>query len=192
MLYQRPISFTDLMAARVAAGLKTETRRTIRLSDQKNRCFSDEQVYLSLAVRRYGDAGDSLWVRESHYLKGFWKRNGKSIIGRHRYKFHFSEGSVRYWDNKPDEICRKRSEKGWFKRNARFMPYWCHRTSLLINGIHCEKLHSITEHGAKKEGFESREEFASYWDKMYEGTINAWEKNPFVLVLKFEKYNVRN
>jgi len=63
---ERPISFSDEMAAAVRAGSKTQTRRTIELPPFDS---TDEDLMIYALVNAdqcpYGTVGDILWVRET-------------------------------------------------------------------------------------------------------------------------------
>lgn len=109
----------------------------------------------------------------------------------------------------------KREEVGWHKRPAIFMPRDVARTRLKLLSVGFERLHEITEAGATNEGCEPRVEhcedcdsdfcelaggvedcngfsvsakmlYQSLWDSINAARGHGWEKNEWVVVLKFE------
>lgn len=66
------------------------------------------------------------------------------------------------------------------------MPRWACRLKLKVVYTRIERLHDITEDGARAEGVEGVAEYAALWDK-----INAkkapWRSNPLVLVVRFPR-----
>jgi len=75
------------------------------------------------------------------------------------------------------------------------MPREAARIFLRVTGVTVEKLHSVTNDNALKEGFvaigdiESRLRFKINWP--YKGEF-GWDKNPWVWVIKFERVNGAN
>ena len=56
-----------------------------------------------------------------------------------------------------------------------------------------ELLQDISEEDARKEGFDSRQHFMEYWEKLYPSQliedVSSWTANPFVTVIDFEVLN---
>jgi len=96
---ERPIPFTTEMVKAILDGRKTMTRRVVeRFADINGLIFSDKgggtwevgeyDGYGDIAsIARikcpYGQVGDKLWVRETHFRFGHWIKNGftKSMNG---------------------------------------------------------------------------------------------------------------
>lgn len=49
---------------------------------------------------------------------------------------------------------------------------------------HAERLQSLTEDGARAEGYADIEEFVNWWDRAY-GRTAPWASNPLVTVIRF-------
>ncbi|MGJ8561719.1 MAG: hypothetical protein ACSHX3_15925 [Litorimonas sp.] len=159
--------------------------------------------------------GDLIWVREAHYAYGHWettdeltKKTGKS---KRRFVREFAnpvQFEKPHWaelsDPKIDGI------PGWYKRLGRFMHKRDSRMTLRVTGYNIERLHDIDVTGAIAEGcrpfFDAEdthhapcpngstmemmphkgpiEAYQKLWNSI-NGT-DAWDKNPWVDVTKFE------
>jgi hypothetical protein len=150
-----PILMSPPMVVSVQNDSKTETRRALNLEGRWLNC-------------PYGDIGDELWVKETFYAFGFWKKDGLTKTGKQKWKFEdtadvlYSDSKYLYLDNPPAQIAKGRNEGefGWYKRSSLFMPRKASRLTLKIGSIHIEQLHDITEEGAIREGIEPMK---SYW-----------------------------
>jgi hypothetical protein len=181
---ERPISFTAIMGQKVYEGSKTETRRKLALGRNSGNVFEELAVQHAYAIKRYGDIGDVLWVREPYYLQGYWRKVWKDKKQKYAYRFEAVKENPRFIDDAPKSICSTRADVGWFKRHARFMPQRFHRTKLKILSIAVEPIQNITEQAAKREGFIDVAEFKQYFQHLNPG---IWERNKFVWVIKFKK-----
>ena len=106
----------------------------------------------------YGQRGDRLWVRETHYRYGRWVKNGKTVSGRQRWRFKPDAIQLAYYLGTvpKDDIGSKRGERrsAWWKRPSIFMPKWAARTWLEITEVRVQRLQEINEAGALAEGIE--------------------------------------
>jgi len=145
---ERPILFSTPMVKAVQDGRKTHTRRIIKYPSD-----------LIGELCPYGQLGDFIYVRETHYLYGKWFKNGISKTGKQKWTFEAANREVRYFDNPPD-IIRRNSyrELGWYKRPAIFMPRWASRITLQIKDIRAERVQDISEADALDEGIDTESE----------------------------------
>lgn len=172
----RPATFSTPLIAPILQHRKLRTRRLFSshlwVSDTPDRWkyhgldddgafeFEDLQPeitpWITPWLSPFGQVGDHLWVREEHYRYGKWEAiPGKTTAnGRQKYQFVATTTEARYSDNPPAHLAR-RSEIGWNKRLARFMPRELCRTVLEITHIGAERLLDITEEEAVLEGVES-------------------------------------
>lgn len=169
------ILFTDEMVRQLIAGTKTETRRL----QHKQRP----------SVCHYGNAGHTLWVKET------WKPHfTMQGVETQKTIYRATETDpVKKFDNRP-----------W--KSSLLMPKWRSRISLRVLSITLEQLHSITPEGVTREGIlrgddgswlgpldgtpnfpyaHAHEAFAALWNSIH--GKNAWAKNPWLWVIKFER-----
>ncbi len=121
----------------------------------------------------YGKPGDTLWVREAFA----YDSGGLGIIYRAGGYIKDFDGSLHF---KYDNIQLKQ----FLWKPSIFMPRSASRMNLKILEITAEPLLDITEEGAIAEGFENKEAFFGYWEKL--NGIGTVEKNPWVWVIKYE------
>ena len=226
---EHPILFSPVMVEAILEGRKTMTRREItihangieeivlneRWPNSNWKQFIGRRAYKTTPVAYealqmfncpYGQIGDRLWVKETHFLFGAWKRNGVTSAGKEKWKFvpHELIG-VRYLDNPPLNFKTSRDKENpgqpkWYKRNSLFMPKWASRITLEVTAVRAERLQEITEQDAIDEGvlsgirYESSgfpiqvlpsESFEILWESI--NGPDSWKANPFVWVITFKK-----
>jgi len=102
--------------------------------------------------------GETLYVKETFYVQGHWKKNGVTAkSGKQRWAFVESKGAVLFENTKPAafKISRDKDypEKTmWYKRNARFMPKRLARLFIKITKVRVEQVSSISHADARAEG----------------------------------------
>ena len=115
----------------------------------------------------YGEAGDTLWVRET------WRSSASDPT----YIIHAADLSD-----------YEREEKGpW--RPGIFMPRWASRLTLRVTSVRVERLQDITEADATAEGVVAPhllDAFSALWDGI-NGDRACWASNPWVWVVSFER-----
>lgn len=236
----RPILFSAPMVRAILDGSKTQTRRVAKLVKtlpdgqgwdalQKpgtRTCLplvdgqfqykpyggAPWEPYPNIAEYcPYGQAGDTIWVREEHYRFGHWEPvvGVKTKTGRQKWAFVPDHGGCSF---DPPALFRKGMHskdpytKTWHKRLARFMPRWASRITLEITGVRIERLQEISDEDAIAEGIHAfgngyyhtrptaptEDHFNSavmaYRDLW--GSINgpgSWEKTPFVWIVEFRR-----
>lgn len=171
----RSIMFSTPMVQAILAGRKTQTRRIVKnyyplpLIEEEGYRFKPNIIWnrthqktppaILLKSCPYGQFGDSLLVRESHYRFGHWKKNGVTKTGKQKWKFVPVPLSDIYYedDNLPEKANRSRV-KGkehfnlLYKRSSLYMPREASRIALEITGIRVEPLQDISQEDAKAEG----------------------------------------
>ncbi len=160
----------------VLEGAKTQTRRTAGLwkvnenpddwglvayfQDGLARFYNKETEEDITLKCPYGQVGDLLYIKETHYKYGKWQEIG--VTKTHRIKFAFEpmvpyERAVRYLDDPGLDrlIIHKGIDKGvgWYKRPAIFMLKKDARILLeIIAEPLPERVQDISEESAKLEG----------------------------------------
>lgn len=222
---ERPILFSTLMVKSIKAGIKTQTRREEK-SEHILYCLNVNKVLPSFYKNdvngwcKYGVPGDYLYVRETHYRYGIWvEMEGEfTKTGAQKWKFIATDDEVLFYDNAPASFKKRRPKDNpeiphWYIRPSIHMPKSATRIWLKILSTKIERLWSITEADAIREGIEAyfdfyqRVQYTDYIKTDSDGNhlaaINSvhsfltfWEKingaeslkaNPWVRVIEFEK-----
>ena len=190
----KPILFSAPMIRAILAGNKTQTRRVAELKygEIPDICFMDgrkhefvrDEIYndgtwcchkcaICSGLKARYDVGDTLWVRET------WARG----IGKYLYR--------------ADVECEHDYRVATWKPSIH-MPLSAARIFLRVTGVRVERLCSITEADAEKEGCpktfnpangklvaRAREEFQDVWNKINAKRGFGWMTNPWVWVYSF-------
>lgn len=221
---EHPIIFSTDMVKAILEGRKTMTRRVIKPQPKTEGLagvYPDlynhgPQWAFWLPDKRmteprtwkcpYGQVGDRLWVRETHYRWGRWVKNGFTKTGRQKWTFKAANKDVRYCDNPPGLVLpnSQRDILGWFKRPSIFMPRWASRTTLETTELRVERLQEITEADAIAEGIKvidntadkiysqpnyldiHRDIFIGLWNKLNAKRGYGWDTNCWCWVIGFK------
>lgn len=163
-----PILFSEAMVMAILTGRKSQTRRLVKPVTPETQALMmnlycgveiDRSINELLRMSPYGQAGDVLWVRETHYRFGVWVEDeGKfTKTGKQAYKFIPTSDEVRYFDMPPAAYCVNRSPKNlpeWYLRPSIHMPKTACRIFLKLSDTRIELLHDISESDAVAEGIE--------------------------------------
>lgn len=191
------------MVRAILEGRKTQTRRIVKLADgghaqnedipAHGECdgivipppdyvmdFSKHFPQWKRMECPYGQPGDRLWVRETHYVES---APGNWYTGFILYKANDEHAPVSKW------------------RPSIHMPRWASRITLEVVSVRVERLHDISEEDAKAEGVHSDavvtadgsdyrglfayDRFAELWQSI-NGT-GSWDANPWVWVVEFKR-----
>lgn len=212
---ERPIIFSGEMVQAILAGRKTVTRRVVKPKWKLGPCDIREigngpEVYAAGGVWLplecpYGEQGSRLWVREA------WRRTcDTDAVCCVAYR---ADGAALHYlcdnggEGDPTELAGP-AGKLWDDDAAKWrpsihMPRWASRITLEVKSVRVERLQDITEAEAIAEGFErdfrpdgtdygcglvhAVEGFAALWDQLNAGRGYAWESNPWVWRVEFER-----
>lgn len=182
---ERPILFSAPMVRALLAGTKTVTRRLLKprhdFHVEDGVPFFEAYVYGEPESPRvpcpYGEPGDRFWVREA-----FRTSRDEPV----------KPGAEILYPACLNDYDRK--DKGpW--RPSIHIPRWASRITLEVTGVRAERLHDITEEGARSEGVEPfvhpagavsyRDGFANLWNDI-NGETMPFDENPWVWVVSFK------
>lgn len=208
---EHPILMCGEMVRAILAGKKTETRRMAGLKElnkfpilwrvrgyHENYAEVDDHLGLKVSVKHpYGVAGDTLWVRETFTLTQFNEPVYRAdAMDKKGYRWH----SIAVGD--PEH------EVKW--KPSLFMPKNASRITLTVKSVTLERLHEITDEGARAEGITDggclncgnhepcgcknphplpRDAYGYLWSQL--NGAESWNLNPWVWVVKFEAKEVR-
>lgn len=130
----------------------------------------------------YGQKGDVLWIKETHFRFGHWEEDEGEYTstGKQKMKFMPVTAEVKYFDNPPENYISygKVNADHWYQRPSIFMHYTSCRLFTEITGIRVERLQDISRYDAIQEGIERSSDDAEYtWYKNY-----LWEEGKNSLV----------
>jgi len=186
---ERPILFSGSMVRAIFEGRKTQTRRVIKRPEQW--MIEDYAPGVAMAEDGNGDSydvstrcpygrpGDTLWVRETHFVLKAGYKDG-------------TDRDIVYRADDPDW------PYGWIP--SIHMPRGASRITLRITNVRVERVQDISVKDAKAEGWNvdtvlfplvnTRDKAVSWFRNLW-NSINAkrgysWESNPWVWVIEFE------
>ena len=199
---EKPILLNGDMVRAVLNGRKTQTRRIltphqlkmIEAAAHAGECYPLESGHQHANSQSYyrewcpfGLPGDRLWVRETfsgHYL------DDEQIQ------------DIRDGRDKASDLCEYRADypngaqahEGWTP--SIHMPRWASRITLEITGVRVERLASISNEDAGKEGYPADPSpyggqmdqwlwFRQLWDGIY--PEQSFKVNPWVWVIEFKR-----
>ncbi len=186
---ERQILFKAPMVRAILEGWKTQTRRVVKPQPVGN---ADVQFRVAAAVTLdggkqlhcpYGQPGDRLWVRETHY-----------ILDDDRVIYMATPPVDGHWE-------------GGAWRPSIHMPRWASRILLEVTAVRVERLQGISEADAKAEGvyadaacngmytadgntYTTKQDgaagaYAELWESIHGDA--SWDANPWVWVVEFKK-----
>jgi hypothetical protein len=214
---ERPILFKSEMVEAILRELmpKTQTRREIRepygIVPSANGQLLTVNGWLPELDNPFGQPGDLLWVKETHWRYGQWRHNGVTAKGRQKWKFVplLHDLGVQFKSPAPTPM---RGKTGWHKRPSLFMPRLASRVVLEIVKVRAERLNDIGESGAVAEGapeptghigfypapwatgkpgpINYRESFRKLWESI--NGVGSWDRNDYVWAIEFKKHYERH
>ena len=189
---ERPILFSSEMVKAILDGRKSMTRRVVKPQPDAVAAFQDGQPteayyggwpkggYAKKLTCPFGQPGDQLWVRETHFR--FIEISAKGGSKKALYRA-----------DHPEWFCK------W--RPSIHMPRWASRLTLEITAVRVERVQDISADDAEAEGFsfihapegtpsgryQHEEKFARYWDSLNAKRGYGWDANPWVFVISFRR-----
>jgi hypothetical protein len=155
------ILFSTIMVKALLSGRKTQTRRLVK---GKALAWLDEGGFTPEFVANpdnnlcpYGKPGDAIYVKETHYRRGTWVKDGITKTGKQKWKFKPSDKVVLFENTKPALFEKSRNKdypdkEMWYKRSSLFLPVSLCRMMLIITDIRIERLNQINTDDAISEG----------------------------------------
>lgn len=213
---EKPILFTTENVQKIQKGLKTHTRRVIKLPSWSTGDWKDfgldGNAALAVCERTgclaeiicpYVPVGTRLWVREAFAYDGCWGMEpmyGDQV-------FYLNGNFIYKADCEKTELA-KMKQRGIIWRSSRFMPRAAARLFLTVTDIRVERVQDISEEDARAEGAEPEFElcaaefldksidisarstykigFKHIWEDINASRSYGWDTNPYVWVIAFE------
>jgi hypothetical protein len=189
---ERPILFSGPMVRAILDGTKTQTRRPIG----ERTLQGPEQMRC-----RYGEVGETLWVRERHALLDM----RPEILDYDRAPRPIGHCPVSVtWevdDRSEVRLCPPHEWRESFDadgvvwRPSIHMPRWASRLTLELTDVRVQRVQEISEEDAIAEGCvrfeaapgtpEPKAAFAALWDSLNAKRGFGWNQNPWVWALTF-------
>lgn len=235
---ERPLIFNGEMVRAILDGRKTQTRRVISdrhlhlldVASQVGECYPLESGIDHANSQSYyrehcpfGQVGDRLWVRETWSdvnLEGIpavaYRADGDVFSPMDDESFLDEDGAFNYEDHR----VTKYHFAAWYSdliegiegvwRPSIHMPRWASRITLEINAVRVERLNSISDVEAMREGIQNLttcshadfgipgvvnaqhpvRAFQLLWESIY--GVDGWEANPWVWVIEFKRVEAQH
>ncbi|MFB4504341.1 hypothetical protein ACE3JA_19710 [Enterobacter hormaechei subsp. xiangfangensis] len=207
---ERGMIFNGEMVRAILDGRKTQTRRIVSdrhlnlidVGSQIGECYPlgcgiDHQNSQSYYREHcpFGKPGDRIWVRETYQGPLFDYEHMESYL-EDSSKFEKPDFCFYRADGKPAPDFYDADDNlhcGW--RPSIHMPRWASRLTLEITGVRVERLSSVSEEDAGKEGYPADPSpyggrmdkwlwFRQLWDGIY--PEQSFKHNPWVWVIEFK------
>lgn len=187
---EHPILMCRDMVRAILDGTKTETRRMAGLKELNEYPYTwnivdpvdgfitlENDVYgWEQPKHPYGVAGDTLWVRET------WSKAKSRFVD---HTFYRADSETQNGIQFP--LGYHERENKW--RPSLFMRKEQSRITLTVKDVTLERLHEITDEGARAEGVNDRAEYEKLWKQL--NGEESWYANPWVWVVKFDVKEIR-
>lgn len=191
---ERPILFSGEMVRAILDGRKTQTRRVVKPQPPYGVREIKVGMFEPVVIRggmeepgkpvfgfadeergwkcKYGQPGDRLWVRETHYVESAGNEDGSGLFVM--YKASDCDAPVSKWTP------------------SIHMPRWASRITLEITGVRVERLNDISEEDCYNEGCQPEydsltaiQDFRKLWESI--NGKGSWSQNPWVWVVEFKR-----
>ena len=207
---ERPILFSAPMVRAILDGRKTQTRRIVKPVPSFNggcACHDAdalqqdyvEPYWVFPKICRYGQPGDTLWVRETWGAVSPTDERVPLALGQCEieYRADLPPGCTDGPGQWPADARDDPEAPKW--RPSIHMPRWASRITLRITDVRVERLQDVSRQDCVAEGCAGghgsipgypysatpREHFHHIWNHI--NGPGAWDNNPWVWVLSFKK-----
>lgn len=203
----RGMIFNSEMVRAILDGRKTQTRRVLATyQDAVKFCpewdVNGKQIFIVLGEKDhagmnpvitaipcpFGQQGDRIWVRETFRVHSR-ATDVATLVYRASVRNSWTEQTHRV----PVAVCNKPATPEKWTPSIH-MPRWASRITLEITDVRVERLNSISDSDASKEGcciadMESgdclSDVFTRLWTSIYGD--DSWQANPWVWVIEFKR-----
>lgn len=198
---ERGMIFNGEMVRAILEGRKTQTRRPFNWKRQPamemaerddgslwpwaEDCERGGDIWFACP---FGEVGDRIWVRETFRVH-CRATDVATLVYRASVRNSWTEQTHRV----PVAVCNKPATPEKWTPSIH-MPRWASRITLEITDVRVERLNSISDSDASKEGcciadMESgdclSDVFARLWTSIYGD--DSWQANPWVWVIEFKR-----
>ncbi|HBX5221176.1 TPA: morphogenetic protein [Klebsiella pneumoniae] len=200
---ERGMIFNGEMVRALLDGRKTQTRRPVKfpVHDKNLGCeLAGNELAGELSAGNYlnsafGKPGDRIWVRETwQAIHDYCDENGH--VDERRYARSIPRHRGNYWHPVYEETWgnESREDREFPWRPSIHMPRWASRILLEITDVRVERLKSISDRDALREGCSAADMksgdcvadvFARLWASIYGS--DSWNANPWVWVIEFKR-----
>lgn len=200
---ERGMIFNGEMVRAILDGRKTQTRRPVKfpVHDKNLGCeLAGNELAGELSAGNYlnsafGKPGDRIWVRETwQAIHDYCDENGH--VDERRYARSIPRHRGNYWHPVYEEAWgnESREDREFPWRPSIHMPRWASRILLEITDVRVERLKSISDGDAIREGCSTADMksgdcvadvFARLWASIYGD--ESWNSNPWVWVIEFKR-----
>lgn len=188
-----PIIFSSRMVNAIRGGIKTQTRRIVKSVYELGRVSEEPDKWKFFRTSSFGEIMNSFTFAEDVNGRGLWiskfNIDMPRVVGDRlwvRESFTEVDGNIIYRADIPD---REWNNYKW--RPSIFMKKEYAREWLEIQDVSLEKLQDINQEDVIAEGFETLDDFIKLWDSLNEKKGFAFEKNPLVWVVTFNRVKRR-
>ncbi|QXN85747.1 hypothetical protein JMJ85_06085 [Salmonella enterica subsp. diarizonae] len=203
--------FNSEMVRAILEGRKTQTRRIMKVqpgtpefglrriiesskANENGMYFWSQDDACGIKARSkpflfpYGEVGDRIWVRETFRVHSR-ATDVATLVYRASVRNSWTEQTHRV----PVAVCNKPATPEKWTPSIH-MPRWASRITLEITDVRVERLNSISDSDASKEGcciadMESgdclSDVFTRLWTSIYGD--DSWQANPWVWVIEFKR-----
>lgn len=207
----RGMIFNSEMVRAILEGRKTQTRRIMKVqpgtpefglrriiesskANENGMYFWSQDDACGIKARSkpflfpYGEVGDRIWVRETFRVHSR-ATDVATLVYRASVRNSWTEQTHRV----PVAVCNKPATPEKWTPSIH-MPRWASRITLEITDVRVERLNSISDSDASKEGcciadMESgdclSDVFTRLWTSIYGD--DSWQANPWVWVIEFKR-----